>query len=187
MAASDVAVAALDGVAYVVGGYDGTHWLDTILAWRPGTSPRVVAHLPFGLRYAALAADGERLIVAGGTTATGVSDAILSFDPATGKVQRLGRLPVALTHASAAAVDGRVLVIGGRRLLDGGQTSAILAVDPASGRTRQVGRLPQPLSDASVSSVGDAVIVAGGESTSGTQNAVLSLAPRLVTAPGSGR
>lgn len=136
--ASDVAVASLSGTAYVVGGYDGTNWLDTILAWRPGSSPRVVAHLPFGLRYAAIAPDGGNLIVAGGTTPSGLSDAILSFNPATGRVRRIGRLPIALTHASAAQVDGRVLVIGGRRQLAGDQTSLILAVDPDSGITRRV-------------------------------------------------
>jgi Kelch motif len=55
--ASDVAAAALGGTAYVVGGYDGAKPLDTILAWSPsGGSARVVARLPQGLRYAAVAA-----------------------------------------------------------------------------------------------------------------------------------
>ena len=177
--ASDVAVASVGGTAYVVGGYDGTNWLDTILAWRPGSPPRVVAHLPFGLRYAAIAADGGRLIVAGGTTPSGISDVILTFNSATGKVLQIGRLPVALTHASAAVVDGRILIIGGRRQLTGEQTSSILAVDPNSGATRRVGQLPLPLSDASTATIGKAVIVAGGESTDGTQRAVLALTPHL--------
>jgi N-acetylneuraminic acid mutarotase len=92
---------------------------------------------------------------------------------------QIGRLPVALTHASAAVVDGRILIIGGRRQLTGEQTSSILAVDPNSGATRRVGRLPLPLSDASTATIGKAVIVAGGESTDGTQRAVLTLTPHL--------
>ena len=47
---------ASNGTAYVVGGYDGAEALDTILAWRPGSPARTVAHLPVSLRYAAVAA-----------------------------------------------------------------------------------------------------------------------------------
>ena len=89
-AASDVAVASLGDTAYVVGGYDGASWLDTILAWRPGSAPRVVGRLPVGLRYAAVAAVGCCLLIVGGTTPRGISDAIVSFDPATGSVSRIG-------------------------------------------------------------------------------------------------
>ena len=37
---------------------------------RPRPAPRVVAHLPVGLRYAAVGAAGGRLVIAGGTTPT---------------------------------------------------------------------------------------------------------------------
>src|SRR5262249_35272788 len=53
---SDQSAAAANGTGYVVGGYTGTHWLDTIVAWRPGSRAHVVAHLPSPLRYAAVAA-----------------------------------------------------------------------------------------------------------------------------------
>lgn len=172
--ASDVAVTSLGGSAYVVGGYDGTNALSTILGWRPGASPRIVAHLTEGLRYAALAPAGGRLIIAGGTTPSGVSDQILSFDPASGKVTRIGTLPTPLTHAGAAAVDGYVLVIGGRPQLNA-QSSSILAVDPATGRVHQVGTLPQPLSDEAVAPLGARVLVAGGENATGVQSQVLEL------------
>ena len=64
---SDAAVAALAGTAYVVGGYDGQQALDTIVAWRPGDTRKVVARLPYGLRYAAVAATDGRLLIAGGS------------------------------------------------------------------------------------------------------------------------
>jgi hypothetical protein len=178
-AASDVGVAALGDTAYVVGGYDGTNFLDTILAWRPGSPPRVVGRLPFGLRYAAVAADRGALIIAGGSTPTGLSNAIFSFDPTTGVVKRAGRLLVAVTHASAAAVDGWVVLVGGRRTLTGLQTAAILAVDPSSGAITRVGRLPQPLSDAAVAASANRVIVLGGENAGALQRSVLALSPRL--------
>src|SRR5207247_9872744 len=68
---SDQAAAAVAGTAYVVGGYTGSRWLDTIVAWRPGTHARVVAHLPTPLRYAAVTAVGDRLLIAGGSLPNG--------------------------------------------------------------------------------------------------------------------
>ena len=82
--ASDLAVTTVGSTAYIVGGYNGEQALDTILAWRPGTVPRVVGRLPSGLRYAAVAASGSNVIIAGGSTEAGASRAILSFDPGTG-------------------------------------------------------------------------------------------------------
>ncbi|HEY4826351.1 MAG TPA: hypothetical protein VIH85_06270 [Solirubrobacteraceae bacterium] len=179
--ASDVAVAAIGDTAYVVGGYDGVHPLDTIVAWRSGETPHVVARLPAGLRYAAVAAAGRRLIIAGGEAgdAQVLSDAVYSFDPASRAVRRIGRLPVPLTHAAADDLDGQVLVVGGRRELAGEQTNAILAVDPSTGHVAIAGRLPTPLSDAMVATTADDVIVAGGESPSGAQRSVFSLLPRI--------
>ena len=73
--ASDVAVAALGATAYVVGGFTGVDPLDTIVAWTPSGPERAAAHLPAGLRYAATAVAGGRLVIAGGTVSGGVSDA----------------------------------------------------------------------------------------------------------------
>ena len=138
---------ALGNTAYIVGGYNGEHALDTILAWRPGGAPRLVGRLPVGLRYAAVAATGSRVIIAGGSTeAVGsteahASRAILSFDPSTGRVTRIGSLPAPLTHSSAASLGGMVYVIGGRGSAPDSQTAAILAIDPANGRVRHAGAL----------------------------------------------
>lgn len=184
--ASDVAVATLGRSTYIVGGYDGSHWLDTILAWHPGVPPRLAGRLPFGLRYAAVAAAGHHLIIAGGTTTSGVTDAVLSFDPVSGAVKKVGRLPVPLTHASAAWIDGRMLVVGGRREVTGGQTSAVLEIDPISGAVRQVGRLPHPLSDAAVVALDGKLLVAGGEDAAGAQRTIFEVTPHLTPAPGNG-
>src|SRR5207302_6790814 len=101
--------------AYVVGGYTGTRWLDTIVAWHPGATARVVAHLPLPVRYAAVAASGNTLVIAGGSLPNGTaSSAVYAFTPADGLVKLIARLPHPLTHAAAAALDGAVYVIGGR-------------------------------------------------------------------------
>lgn len=175
--ASDVAVTELGGTAYIVGGFDGTNYLDTVVAWRPGRGAHIVGHLPTGLRYAAIASDGRDVIIAGGTVPDGVSRDVFRFDPARGTVARIGRLPAPLTHASAAVLDGRVVIVGGRHTVTGDQTATILAIDPRTGSVRRAGHLPQPLSDAAVAAVGGHVIAAGGANARGVRAAILALRP----------
>jgi hypothetical protein len=176
-AQSDVAVTASDGTAYIVGGYDGTAWLTTILAWRPGEPVKVVGRLPFGLRYAAASSVGGQVIIAGGSTPAGASDAVLRFDPVTGRVTRIGQLPAPTTHAAAATLGGFVYVVGGRGDDLSSQRAAVLSIDPRTGRVRPAGRLPMALSDAAVLPVGHGLLVAGGLSSAGTQAAVGELIP----------
>ena len=106
-AQSDVAVTAAGGTAYVVGGYDGTNWLNTILAWRPGSPVRVAGHLPVGLptpRQCGRRPDpGDRRV-----GARGASDAIYRFDPGAARSARSAGWPQPITHASAAALGGFV-------------------------------------------------------------------------------
>ncbi len=175
--ASDVAVTELAGTAYIVGGFDGVNWLDTIVAWRPGGQARVVAHLPVAVRYAATAAAGNKVLIIGGSTPNGVTHAIYSFDPASASVQKLGHLRHAITHGSAATLDGTVYLVGGRGDSLDSQTSAIWAINPLTGAVHRAGHLPQPLSDAGVVAIGNAIVVAGGRSPSATQSAVGELVP----------
>jgi hypothetical protein len=142
---SDQAASAVGGTAYVVGGYTGTRWLDTIVAWRPGSSARVVARLPSALRYAAVTSTGGRLIIAGGSLPNGAaSRTILEYTPGSSRVEQIGRLPFATTHAAAAAVGDVVYVIGGRGAALGSATPRIVAVDLRTRRVRAAGTLEDP-------------------------------------------
>jgi YVTN family beta-propeller protein len=165
--ASDVEAAVVGGTAYVVGGYDGTTPLRSIVAYRPGRAPHAVARLPLPLRYAAVAAVGSSVLVAGGTSGAVATDAVLRFDPATGRVRRIGRLPQPLTHAAGVAVGGRFYVVGGRGDALSSQRRTILAVDPRTGTVRRAGRLPLALSDLGAASYGDHAIVLGGRDRQG--------------------
>lgn len=176
-ATSDAAVAGVGGTAYVVGGYDGARALDTIVAWRPGTTARTVAHLPRALRYAAVAAVAGRLVIAGGTCGEAAQREILRFDPPSGRVVAIGRLPGALTHAPAVALNGMVYVLGGRGSAPHSQTREILAIDPATGAVTPAGRLPVALSDTAAAVLGTRVVLAGGQSASQTESSIYSLAP----------
>lgn len=179
-AQSDVAVAASGGTAYVVGGYDGVSWKTTILGYRPGGSPRVAGTLPVGLRYAAATPVPGGILILGGSTPTGAaSDAILRFDPATGRVREIGRLPAPVTHAGAATLDGIAYLVGGRGTDLGTQTASVLAIDPATGRVTPAGRLPVALSDEGVAAVNGGIVLAGGLTASGATSAQVSeLRPR---------
>lgn len=179
-AQSDVAVTELGGRAYVVGGFDGTDWKNTILAWRPGSTAKAVGRLPVGLRYAAVTAAAGRLIIVGGSTPIRASDAIYSFDPATGEVRRIGTLPQPITHGGAATLDSTVYLIGGRGDSLDAQTAKVWAIDPLTGKVRAAGHLPQPLSDAGVLALAHGIVIAGGLTRSG---ATVAGVGELVPAP----
>ena len=160
---SDHAAAVIAGEAYIVGGYTGRSWLDSIVGWRPGRSARVIARLPTPLRYAAVTAAQGTVVIAGGSLPNGdASRAVYIFDPGKRELRRLGSLPAPTTHAGAATLGNRALVIGGRSAQSDTPTSRIVAIDPASGRIRVAGRLPYPVSDAAASNLGRTVVVAGG-------------------------
>jgi YVTN family beta-propeller protein len=174
---SDQAATTIDGTAYVVGGYTGSHWLDTIVAWRPGRPARVVGHLPFALRYAAVAAEGKQVVIAGGSLEnTTASRAVLRFDPRTGHVARVGTLPAPTTHATAATVGSTVYVLGGRGAALDTPVSRIVAVPPR-GPVRAAGLLPSPLSDLTAIVVGTRILVAGGRGPNGTVSTATWLRP----------
>ena len=176
---SDQTGAAIGGTAYIVGGYTGTRWLDTIVAWKPGGRARVVAHLPSAVRYAAVTAVGQRLIIAGGSLPNGTaSDVVYEYAPAAGRVIRIGRLPAPTTHAAAATYGSIAYVVGGRSATVGTPTDRIVAVDVATRKVILAGTLSQPLSDLMAVGTARGILVAGGRSTGGTVASIVELRPR---------
>ncbi|MDQ6730342.1 MAG: hypothetical protein M3022_08565 [Actinomycetota bacterium] len=179
--ASDVAVTQVGATAYIVGGYDGANFLNTVVAWTPGRGARVVGHLPVGLRYAAVTPGPiGQLLVVGGTTPSGASGAVYIFNPATGHTRELARLRHPITHAGAVTIGSYVYLVGGRSDSTTGQTSAIWSINTATGRIRAAGHLPAPTSDAAVLRIGSAILIAGGMTPTGT---TLAEVGELVPAP----
>jgi YVTN family beta-propeller protein len=177
-ASSDSTAAAIGGTAYVVGGYTGTRWLDTIVAYRPGQAAHLVAHLPQTIRYPAVTAVGDKLVIAGGSLENGTaSDAVLVFTPATGRVTKLGTLPTPTTHAAAAAIGNVVYMIGGRGATTGTPTTAIVAIDVSRKLVRAAGQLKTARSDLAAATLGSRIIVAGGKGAGGTVATISQLAP----------
>jgi DNA-binding beta-propeller fold protein YncE len=131
------------------------------------------------LRYAAVTAVGNRIVIAGGSLPNGsASDAVLEYLPATRRVVRIGRLPAPTTHAAAAALDDIAYVIGGRGAAIGSATTHVVAVDPRTGRIRRAGRLSTPRSDLAAVTVGGSILLAGGRGPNGTESEIGELAPR---------
>lgn len=178
-AQSDVAVTSIGQTAYVVGGYDGVNWKNTILSYRPrASSTKLAATIPVGLRYAAVTAIDGRVLIAGGSTPMAASRAILSFDPQTGKVTRIGTLPSPVTHGELAPLGQFAYLVGGRGNGTTSQTARIFAIDAKTGRVTPAGRLPTGLSDAALLPDGGSLLLIGGlESSGGVSDAVGQLTP----------
>ena len=174
---SDQSASAIDGTAYIVGGYTGTRWLDTIVAFRPGSGARVVARLPFALRYAAVTSADGKLVIAGGSRQDGTaSAAVLEFTPGRGGVRTIGLLPAPTTHAAAAAIGSDVYVIGGRGAAVGSATDRIVAIDVRTRSVRRAGALASARSDLAAVATGTTILLAGGRTASGTSASLSELA-----------
>ena len=177
---SDQSAAAIGDTAYVVGGFTGSRWLDTIVAWRPGAAARVVAHLPFPLRYnaavAAAAAPRDRRRLAPLERRGELVDP--AVHAASGRTVRIGRLPSATTHAAAATLGGVAYVVGGRGAVVGTATARIVAIDPRTRRVRAAGSLTAPRSDLAAVALGDRILLAGGRDQGGTQSGISELIAR---------
>jgi hypothetical protein len=180
---SDLAAATIGGRAYVLGGYDGTSALDSVLATSDGRTFSQVGTLPEPARYVAVAALKGKLYAFGGQTASGgASDAIREVDPRAGTARLIGRLPEPLSHASAISLGGRVYLLGGE---DAGGTvgDRVWSFDPASGKATAAGRLPLAVADGAATTVGSTGYLIGGKGRGGeTLRSVVLLRLRRVKA-----
>jgi outer membrane protein assembly factor BamB len=168
---SDLAAARIGGTVYLVGGYDGTTATRDVLATSDGTTFRVVAQLPIGVRYPAVSAIGRRLYVFGGEWAGTESNAVQVVDSQTGRSSVAGHLPAPLTEASAVSLGGSVYVVGGRSR--GAATAGILRFDPAKVRFSAAGSLPSPVANAAIVVIGQSAYLVGGEATAPVSGVVV--------------
>jgi Kelch motif protein/putative pyrroloquinoline-quinone binding quinoprotein len=158
---SDLSAVTIGATAYVLGGYDGSKPIDSVLATSDGSTFSQVARLPAPGRYLAVTALGGRIYAFGGEAASGsASDAIREVDPGAGTARIVGHLPAAVSHASAVALGGDVYVLGGEA--GGSPTSQIWRFDVAKKTVSAAGRLPQPISGAAAATVGSSAYLIGG-------------------------
>lgn len=158
---SDLSAVTIGNRAFVLGGYDGSKPIDTVLETTDGRRFTQVATLPAPARYMAAAALDGRIYAFGGEAASGsASDAIREVDPRAGTARVIGHLPQALSHASAVVLGGRAYILGGE--ISGSPSDAIWRFDPAGGRVVAAGRLPVAVSGGGATTFGSTAYLIGG-------------------------
>ena len=158
---SDLSAVTVGGTAYVLGGYDGSNPIDSVLATTDGSTFNQVARLPAPARYLAVAALGGRIFAFGGETSSGsASNAIQEVDPRAGTARIVGHLPTAVSHASAVALGGDIYVLGGES--GGTPTTRIWRFERGRPAVSPAGRLPRPISNGAAAAIGSTGYLIGG-------------------------
>jgi hypothetical protein len=201
---SDLAVATISAknkghvtsTDYIVGGYDGTNYLPSVLATIDGSHFAPVGTLQVPVRYPAVAALGGKIYAFGGETAsassiTTATDDIQMIDPKSHTTTIVGHLPQAVYGAAAFVIQGTMYVAGGQ-LPQGSTQTEIDAFVPRTHKVLHAGLLPQAAAFggyATVDSGGSSIgYLVGGEVTnqagadaagvaSGLLQSVISLRP----------
>ncbi len=167
---SDLSAVPLAGGVYVVGGYDGHAPSASVFQTTDGQSFIRVAHLPTGVRYAAVATISDKIYLFGGELADGSeTNDIQEYNIATEKAVVAGHLPQALSHASAVTLDGSIYLLGGR--VNGSGTDRIWRFDPIRNVMVPAGRLPQPTYDAAAGIFAGRAYLVGGIGSGGSSTA----------------
>ncbi len=142
-ARSEVAVAALGGTIYVVGGYaNGSVDQPLVEAYDTGArSWSRRAPLPRGLNHVGLAALGGRLYAVGGFLAQnrGAVADVNAYDPATDRWTPRAPLPAKRGSVALAVLDGKLHAVGGRDTVSVGAHDVY---DPAADRWSAAAPLP---------------------------------------------
>jgi hypothetical protein len=140
---SDAVAATIGATTYVVGGYDGAHPDASVLATADGRRFTRVATLRVPVRYPAVTAFGNQILVFGGQAIAGAAagtpvNTIQAVDPARHTSAVIGHLPESLAGAAAVTLGGEVFVAGGESTVrqptaPGAGTTQLSAAERAPG------------------------------------------------------
>jgi hypothetical protein len=168
---SDLAVVALTEKSrghatttdYIVGGYDGTNFLPSVLGTVDGSHFHSAGTLPVPVRYPAVAALNGMIYAFGGETASSGStatatDDIQMIDPKTRVATVVGHMPQSMYGAAAFVIHGVIYVAGGQ-VPQGATQTDIEAYVQHTHQMLHAGLLPQ-----AVAFGGYATVHSGGSS-----------------------
>ncbi|MSO65423.1 MAG: kelch-like protein [Alphaproteobacteria bacterium] len=162
--------AAVNGVIYLIGGQTDADqaYVDTVYAFDPQAGRWVEkARMPTKRSAGVALVHAGKIYVAGGRPRRGQDFAV--YDPAHDAWETLPDLPSPRNHIAGAAIDGRLLVVGGR--LGGGFQSELTAVaetyDPVARRWTAASPMLRPRSGINGVLAHDCFHVWGGEHASG--------------------
>ena len=173
-ARTEVAVAALDGLIYVVGGFERPgSWMirqssisTKVEAYDPATNRwSSKPDLPVGLHHAGAAALDGALYVVGGFTGSddtiwNPSDRVFRFDPSGDTWVERVPLPTARGGLAVTTLQGKLFAVSG---YDGQENPAAVEVyDPALDQWAAVAPLPTPRDHLTAVAIGETLYAIGG-------------------------
>ena len=136
----------------------------------PGTTPRLISHLPAPRADLVAISDGTAAYVLGGFDGQQGSATVLqTVDGTTFTV--VGTVPVTVRYPAVAVSGGSIWLFGGEHA--GRQITDVQRIDLATGRGRVTGHLPRPLAHAGAFTLGGSIFVAGGRTGSSVTDTVL--------------
>jgi hypothetical protein len=168
----------------LLGGFDGSGPLSSVLITSGATGFRTLTWLPQAVRYPAVAVSGGDIYLFGGLLSGGeytgtFTPLIQQVDPAAGTARIAGRLPYPVAHATAVVLDGQILILGGST--PQGPTPDILRFDPTRQAISHAGRLPTASTDGAVAAIGDTGYLVGGLSATGPLDQAVVIKLRLIS------
>ncbi len=157
-----VAVTALGGLVYAIGGADGGSVLNELSVYDPARDVWTSkAPKPTAVQGAGAVVIGGRIYVPGGCDADKHPTAGMEvYDPSRDTWQAATPLPKALCFYAISAVEGKLYLFGG---WDGStEAASVLVYDPARAEWSERTALPTPRADAEAAVLNDRIYVVGG-------------------------
>ncbi len=162
----EVAVAALEGQIYVIGGFRGDASIaDTVEVYDPNTDAwSSAASLPTGLHHAAAAAvDGKVYVIGGFSDPFFLSPvaSVLEYDPVGDSWTPRASMPTARGALAVAVIDGRIYAAGGS---PAARESDFAVYDPAANSWTVLTDLPTARNHLAAGAIGGKFYAVGGRS-----------------------
>jgi Kelch motif len=157
----EVAVAELDGLIYVVGGFleDGSASSAAEVYDVAADRWRSVAPLPAAVHHAGAAAIDGRVYVLGGFDDRGAVDTVWAYDPGAGAWQPRALMPSNRGALAVVILGGRIYAIGGER---GRSVGDVAAYDPGTDSWATLPPLRHGRDHLAAGVIGGRIFVAGG-------------------------
>jgi hypothetical protein len=172
-ATHDAAGAVIGGADVVFGG-GSVASTSTVQAWSQASGAKVIGHLPAPRSdLAAVTVGGTTYLVGGYDGARWSASVLATTDGVRFRVA--AHLPVPVRYAAVAAVDGRIIVAGGKGRT--GDVRTIQEINPATGHATVIGNLPTALAHAAALVLGGHLYVAGGRAGATASSEIWSIDP----------
>ncbi|KAJ8669135.1 hypothetical protein QAD02_000394 [Eretmocerus hayati] len=112
-------VCALEGLLYVIGGYDGFKYFNSVRCFEPVSKKwHERACMQRARCYVSVAVQGGKIYALGGNNGLARLSSCERYDPRTNQWDLISSMSWPRSDASAAALDGRIYVVGGFDGLD---------------------------------------------------------------------